>query len=214
LTSHALIYFTAVTRTVITLYLVPLLSIHTTSQLTLLARLHHLRNLSELNSRETTMVDDRTTGSPRDSVFQKAAGQVGQLLTPWSYFSLGSMGLDEFVDKHSGGSAQQGLVSSLWSVGSSTASYLFGSGSKPSTAAMGEPKVKQALHLKLDLETERAFLCFSWWLLHVGWKELEERVRVAVKQVFKPWVFPRMVETARTVDMLLMIVLCSTTGLR
>ena len=37
-----------------------------------------------------------------------------------------------------------------------------------------------------DFETNRKFLTFSWWLLHRGWKDIMERVKVAVKEVFGP----------------------------
>jgi peroxin-3 len=33
-------------------------------------------------------------------------------------------------------------------------------------------------------ETERKFLTLSWWLLHVGWKDVGERVRRAVEEAF------------------------------
>lgn len=179
-----------------TTYLVPLLAIHTTSQLTLLARLHHLRNLAELSSSgDDTSGESRdqststSARSPQRSVIGKAVGEIGQLLKPWSYFSLESMGLDEYAGLENASSPAQGVsaggvLSGLWSVGTSTASYLLGTDSKP--AASSEKRKEQApLHIRLDLDTERTFLCFSWWLLHVGWKELEERVRPAVKLVFK-----------------------------
>ncbi|KAI8989028.1 Peroxin-3 [Trametes punicea] len=34
-------------------------------------------------------------------------------------------------------------------------------------------------------ETERKFLTLSWWLLHVGWKDVGERVRRGVEEVFE-----------------------------
>lgn len=37
-----------------------------------------------------------------------------------------------------------------------------------------------------DFETNRRYLTFSWWLLHRGWKNLMEDVRVAVEEVFGP----------------------------
>ncbi|KAI4117226.1 MAG: hypothetical protein LQ345_002494 [Seirophora villosa] len=37
-----------------------------------------------------------------------------------------------------------------------------------------------------DFETNRKFLTFSWWLLHRGWRDVKERVEVAVKTVFGP----------------------------
>lgn len=37
-----------------------------------------------------------------------------------------------------------------------------------------------------DLETDRRYLTFSWWLLHRGWKEIMHKVEAAVKEVFGP----------------------------
>lgn len=38
-------------------------------------------------------------------------------------------------------------------------------------------------------ETETKYLTLSWWLLHVGWKDVGERVRRAVEEVFDEYVF-------------------------
>ena len=37
-------------------------------------------------------------------------------------------------------------------------------------------------------ETERKFLTLSWWILHVGWKDVWERVRRGVEEVFERYV--------------------------
>jgi hypothetical protein len=37
-----------------------------------------------------------------------------------------------------------------------------------------------------DLETNRRYLTFSWWLLHRGWKEVMHKVEAAVTEVFGP----------------------------
>ena len=37
-------------------------------------------------------------------------------------------------------------------------------------------------------ETERKFLTLSWWILHVGWKDVGERVRRGVEEVFERYV--------------------------
>jgi len=37
----------------------------------------------------------------------------------------------------------------------------------------------------VDAETERKFLMLSWWLLNVGWKDVGERVRRGVEEVFE-----------------------------
>lgn len=41
---------------------------------------------------------------------------------------------------------------------------------------------------EFDQETEMAYLTFSWWLTHVGWKEIGERVKMAVEEVVGPFV--------------------------
>ena len=33
-------------------------------------------------------------------------------------------------------------------------------------------------------DTESKYLTLSWWLLHVGWKDVGERVRRGVEEVF------------------------------
>ena len=37
----------------------------------------------------------------------------------------------------------------------------------------------------MDENTEAKFLSLSWWLLHVGWKDVKERVRRSVEDVFE-----------------------------
>lgn len=41
-------------------------------------------------------------------------------------------------------------------------------------------------------ENERKFLTLSWWILHVGWKDVGERVRRAVEEVFEGFVCNRL----------------------
>lgn len=38
-------------------------------------------------------------------------------------------------------------------------------------------------------ELENKYLTMSWWLLHVGWKDVGERVRRAAEEVFNGYVF-------------------------
>ena len=37
-----------------------------------------------------------------------------------------------------------------------------------------------------DFETNRKFLTFSWWLLHRGWRDIMEKVEMAVRETFGP----------------------------
>jgi len=38
-----------------------------------------------------------------------------------------------------------------------------------------------------DLELQRSFLSFSWWLVHRGWKTIMSRVHSAVEEVFSKY---------------------------
>ena len=37
----------------------------------------------------------------------------------------------------------------------------------------------------IDAATERKYLTLEWWILNVGWKDVGERVRKAVEEVFE-----------------------------
>jgi len=41
---------------------------------------------------------------------------------------------------------------------------------------------------RVSEETENKYLTLSWWLLHVGWKDVGERVRRGVEEVFEGFV--------------------------
>jgi len=36
----------------------------------------------------------------------------------------------------------------------------------------------------IDEETERKYLTLSWWICNIGWKDVGERVRRGVEEVF------------------------------
>jgi peroxin-3 len=79
----------------------------------------------------------------------------------------------------------ESTVSAWWS-------YLAGAvGVGPSSLPAKElPEARGGLEDDIDQETEMAYLTFSWWLMHVGWRELKERVALAVNEVFGPCVPP------------------------
>lgn len=69
----------------------------------------------------------------------------------------------------------------------STGSYLpFGLGSVLPLGKSTSPVAAPADDAEpaIDPETERLFLCFSWWLLNEGWKGIADRVEAAVKDEF------------------------------
>lgn len=45
--------------------------------------------------------------------------------------------------------------------------------------------------------TELKFLTLSWWLLHVGWKDVGERVRRSVEEVFEEYVCSVLMTSSR-----------------
>lgn len=67
----------------------------------------------------------------------------------------------------------------------------------------------------INEESESKYLTLSWWLLHVGWKDVGERVRRGVEEVFcgyvvfllfshciltHTWVFQRFSENQTSCD--------------
>lgn len=65
-------------------------------------------------------------------------------------------------------------------------------------AAEESPKARGGLEDEIDQETEMAYLTFSWWLMNVGWRELKERVALAVDEVFGPCVLGSRCEKERS----------------
>jgi peroxin-3 len=59
-----------------------------------------------------------------------------------------------------------------------------------STSA-GDPAVQQVQLREekeiTDLELQRTFLSFSWWLVHRGWKNVMSRVHDAMEDVFRAY---------------------------
>ncbi|KAI0342474.1 hypothetical protein BDW22DRAFT_1407561 [Trametopsis cervina] len=52
--------------------------------------------------------------------------------------------------------------------------------------ASARPDPKDIMPLEpIDVATEMKYLTLSWWILHVGWKDVGERVRRAVEEVFE-----------------------------
>ena len=45
-------------------------------------------------------------------------------------------------------------------------------------------------------ETERKYLTLSWWILNVGWKDVGERVRRGVEEVFEEYVLESLLRSS------------------
>lgn len=62
----------------------------------------------------------------------------------------------------------------------------------PESAAGSEPAVQQ-IRLREekeigDLELQRSFLSFSWWLVHRGWRSIMSRVHDATEDIFLKYI--------------------------
>lgn len=178
------------TRTILTIYLAPLLSIHTTSQLTLLARLHHLQALSSMNaSTDSEPIEGYEIPMEALNAGTRSEPSVLQhVFMPWTYFSIDSMKLQEYQTKQQRATTWVSSIPVIGPVMSAGSSLLLGGNKSSESLAARRCSIEGSLYESLDQETERTFLLFSWWLLHVGWRELEETIRYAVKTVFKPYV--------------------------
>ncbi len=63
---------------------------------------------------------------------------------------------------------------------------LFWNGNLASAEVEGDLQNVEAI----SEEIERKYLTLSWWILHVGWKDVGERVRRAVEEVFEGYAHP------------------------
>jgi len=56
--------------------------------------------------------------------------------------------------------------------------------------AVGEEGESGGVYVEpMSEEVESRFLTMSWWILHVGWKDVAERVRRGVEEAFDESVF-------------------------
>ena len=143
-----------------TAYLVPLLYLLTSSQLSILAR---LRYLSDVKSTLPFPATPPNHGTPRTS---------GWL----DYFSVSSMGLSAFADSATSFLPQIPLFSRPVSASP-----------QHNTAITVVEDIKAETEAQ-RAEAERMFLTYSWWVLHEGWKDVAVRVEESVERVFGGWV--------------------------
>ncbi|KAJ9106286.1 hypothetical protein QFC21_001431 [Naganishia friedmannii] len=106
------------------------------------------------------------------------------IIKPWSYFSLREMGLQDTAEEQDQVSSDglTGLVGGLWR---GLVSSVAGEAAPSSESTFDAASHGGPLHARLDSETERLFLCMSWWFLHVGWRILEEEAERAVGEMSK-----------------------------
>lgn len=80
-------------------------------------------------------------------------------------------------------SAASGPLSIVSSLATSASNWL-SQALLPSSSVTNDDNERE--FVEIDRETEMVYLTFSWWLMNVGWKEIGERVSMAVEEVLGP----------------------------
>ena len=161
-----------IARAITTAYLVPLLLLLASAQLSTLARIRYLSDVkSSLSDKSKS-----TQQSPSEDETEAESSTVAQTRPTsggWlKFFSVESMGLAEYVDANTPGP--------LSSVTNLFAGLRMNSDSKPDARekeVVSETEEERA-------NAERLYLTYSWWLLHQGWQGVANRVDRAVDLVF------------------------------
>ncbi|KAK8865737.1 hypothetical protein IAR55_000883 [Kwoniella newhampshirensis] len=188
----------SLTRTITTIYLLPMLYLLTSSQLAILARNRYLQDVetsvaatSTHSSAELEYEDGLQT--PRRSLSQATLTAddhppASNKKRGWlPSFSVDAMGLSEFVD----GSTFL-LPNPVSLLPTAVTKYLPAfvrpsptvNRSRSITRDLDEQEIRRAEMQSAKAEAERLFLTYSWWLLHEGWKPVASRVDLAVGKVF------------------------------
>jgi len=148
-----------------TAYLIPLLYLLTSSQLSTLARVRYLADI------ESTLPQN----DPDNARHEKRTGLFG-------YFSTDAMGLTDFVEAHT-----PSILNPRRYVPNIVSQYLPFGRSVTVSSSLEEPSAmvarKQIEAVQRD-EDERVYLTYSWWILHEGWRSVAKRVENAVEEVF------------------------------
>ncbi|OCF45265.1 hypothetical protein I317_00787 [Kwoniella heveanensis CBS 569] len=196
----------SLTRTLTTIYILPMLYLLTSSQLSILARQRYMTDIKSslppntegLPTYGVADADDDGSRTPRrqSSSFEAAQSDPsGPAKTKggwFSSFSVDSMGLSEFVE-----SSASLIPNPLSVLPTSMTSYLpaiiapsSSSTTKPSAASPINRDsdeilaMRQAEEDSVRAEAERLFLTYSWWLLNEGWRSVGKRVEESVEKIF------------------------------
>ncbi|WVW80321.1 hypothetical protein I302_102300 [Kwoniella bestiolae CBS 10118] len=169
----------SLTRTLTTIYLLPMLYLLTASQLSILARSKYMKDvessLDETSNSSTPSVprgeeEDEGTTIPRVTQQKTKKGWFSL-----SSYSIESMGLSEYVEQ------------SRSSLSSYLPTFLSGSGSVQPTTIRESDEIlalRRQEQEEVRAEAERLFLSYSWWFLNRGWKSVGRRVEESVEKIF------------------------------
>ncbi|RXK35535.1 hypothetical protein M231_07214 [Tremella mesenterica] len=164
----------SITRAISTVYLLPLIYILTTSQLSILARRRYLTEVkSKLPSIDeessTPSEDPLATPTPRNEDKTSVKSQQG-----WISYLASNTGVTTVLTSR----PVMSVASSLPVVGQ----WFAFSNRTESVFDVNAEEARLQAEAEAG-EAERVFLTYSWWLLHEGWKSLASRVEKAVTDV-------------------------------
>lgn len=159
-------------RALATAYLVPLLLLLASAQLSTLARIRYMSDVKstlpgrpEPSAQHSSMDEDEVEPSSAEPTAPTTGGWL-------RYFSVEAMGLAEYVEDSTPSpiSSITNLFAGLRATDKSKLDV-----EEKETA--GETEAERA-------DAERLYLTYSWWLLHQGWQALGDQVEVAVERIF------------------------------
>ncbi|WRT65853.1 uncharacterized protein IL334_002804 [Kwoniella shivajii] len=175
----------SITRTITTIYLLPMLYLLTSSQLSILARTRYMKDIQSslpslsLPPPEQDYEEEEGTRTPRQVDPPKKKGWL-------SSFSIESMGLTEFKE-----STSSIIPNPLNLFPKTITSYLpnFINPNmpvQPATIIQSEEilAMRQAEEEENRAQAERIFLSYSWHFLNQGWKSVGDRVEDSVEKIF------------------------------
>lgn len=161
----------AMTRTLTTLYSTTLLSLFTHIQLSLLGRYKYVHSIVELEADERSR-EELEYETDISSLFFRSGEQKGL-----------SREREEELEMGTGIGAWARLGRIEVEHADADDDYGF-----PSSGSRRKEKARAVDHWidePISDETERMYLMLSWWILNVGWKDVGERVRRGVEEVFE-----------------------------
>ncbi|WVQ97079.1 hypothetical protein IAU59_004189 [Kwoniella sp. CBS 9459] len=197
------------TWTLTTIYILPMLYLLTSSQLSILARQRYMADVKSSlppsperpvdSSIQGNVDDDDDNGdgskTPRRRLSSSERSQTPSMPDSkkkkgwFSSFSVDSMGLSEFVE-----SSSSFIPNPLSVLPTALTSYLpsivapAASGASAATQMTRDSDeilaLRQAEEDAVRAEAERLFLTYSWWLLNEGWKAVGKRVEESVEKIF------------------------------
>lgn len=158
------------------MYSITLFSLLTSLQLTLLARSKYIHSVLE-DERQERLSEKLQSQYSWDNIllgfWRGRGGSTGSNLFGLGKGTSGTVNWEELLantDKMGG-----------------EPDFLGGGGSGSDVPKMREWEEEWYSKIEKELrdDTQEKYLAMTWWILHVGWKDLQERVRKGVEEVFE-----------------------------